>query len=130
MDYAVSIPRNLYLKNQTDRYAFREAFKDIMPISLYDLAGKEDTSWRNLEKKEQDPQEYTERKKRLVSMLNRESWNPYLNWEVLEKWADIPLAEADESQDMAMFVGIDACLGVQNLVTFSRAIEPKEDVKK
>jgi len=127
IDYAVSIPRHMYLKNQKNRYIFKETFQDIMPESLYNLTGKEDTSWRNAEKKEKDPAEYIERKKRLFGMLDREYWDKYLDWDVMETWANTSLDLADENQDMAMFIGIDACLGLQNLITFSRAIEPKEE---
>lgn len=122
MDYALSIPRHMYLKNQRNRYIFKETFKDMIPESLFELTGKEDTSWRNAEKKEKDPIEYSERKKRLVSMLDRAYWKEYLDWEVLETWADMPLAEADETRDFAMFSGIDNCLSLQNLITFSREI--------
>ena len=122
VDYAVSIPRHMYLKKQRNRYIFREAFKDIMPESLYELRGKEDTSWRNVEKEEQDATEYLERKKRLCAMLDREYWKEYLDWEYLAQWADTPLADADEANDFATFVGIDNCLSLQNLITFSRAI--------
>ncbi len=126
-DYAVSIPRNLYLKHGTNRYIFKETFKDIIPESLYTLTGKEDTSWRNVEKTEQDPVEYLERKQRLVGMLDRSYWDNYLAWDVLEQWSTSPLASADENQDNAMFSGVDACLSLQNLITFSRAIEPKDE---
>lgn len=127
IDYAVSIPRHLYLKHQTHRYLFREAFKDMMPESLYNLKGKEDTSWRNIEKKEKDSTAYLERKKRLLSMLDRAYWDRYLDWEVLEKWAELPLEAADEAYDRAMLAGIDNCLSHQNLITFSRTIDPKTE---
>lgn len=125
-DYAVSIPRHMYLKHQRNRYIFKEAFKEMIPESLYNLTGKEDTSWRNVEKKEKDPVEYLERKQRLVGMLDREYWRGYLNWEVLDSWKNKPLEESDETYDFAMLSGIDACLSLQNLISFSRAIEPKE----
>lgn len=120
MDYALSIPRHMYLKHQRNRYIFKETFKDMIPESLYELTGKEDTSWRNVEKGEKDPKEYSERKKRLVSMLDREYWKEYLDWEVLDSWAEVALAEADEARDFAMFSGIDNCLSLQNLITFSK----------
>lgn len=126
-DYAVSIPRNLYLKHGVNRYIFKETFKDIVPESLYTLTGKEDTSWRNVEKKEEDSEEYLKRKQRLADMLDRAYWGAYLNWNEIEAWAKIPLTAADGSYDKAMYSGIDACLSLQNLIAFSRAIEPKED---
>jgi len=126
-DYAVSIPRNLYLKHGINRYIFKETFKDMIPESLYTLTGKEDTSWRNVEKKEKDPVEYLERKKRLTGMLDREYWKDYLDWNMLEQWADAPLGQTEEMYDEAIFMGIDSCLSLQNLIAQSRAIKPKEE---
>lgn len=122
IDYAVSIPRHMYLKKQKNRYIFREAFKDIMPESLYNLRGKEDTSWRNAKGKEKDPTEYLERKKRLLGMLDRKYWDKYLEWKALEEWADIPLDVSDEMRDFAIFSAIDNCLSLQNMIQFSREI--------
>ena len=56
----------------------------------------------------------------MVSMLDREYWKEYLDWEVLDSWAEVALAEADEARDFAMFSGIDNCLSLQNLITFSK----------
>jgi len=127
IDYAISIPRHMYLKNRKNRYLFREAFKDIMPESLYNLKGKEDTSWQNVETKEKDPIAYKEKKQRLLDMLDKKYWDRYLDWEVLEAWAEIPLESADGMRDHAMFDSIDSCLSLQNLITFSRKIKPQED---
>lgn len=126
-DYAVSIPRNLYLKHGTNRYIFKETFKDMVPESLYTLTGKEDTSWRNVEKPEQDPAEYLEHKQRLMNMLDKEYWAEYLNWDEIETWANTPLASSDEMFDKAMYGGIDSCLSLQNLITFSKAAKPVEE---
>ena len=116
----------MYLKNQKNRYIFKETFEDIMPESLYNLTGKEDTSWRSIEKKEKDPTEYLESKKRLVGMLDKAYWDTYLNWESINQWVSEPLDKSDGTRDFAMNYCIDNCLSFQNLITFSRAIEPKE----
>ncbi|MBQ8548166.1 MAG: asparagine synthase, partial [Lachnospiraceae bacterium] len=125
IDYALSIPRHMYLKEQKNRYIIREAFWDIIPESLYNLTGKEDTSCRNVEKTEVDIVEHVQKKNRLVGMLNREYWNGYLNWEELEDWASVA---AEEERDSAMFMGIDKCLSLQNLITFSRKVGEAESV--
>ncbi len=119
IDYALSIPRHMYLKEQKNRYIIREAFRDMIPKSLYNLTGKEDTSWRNVEKKKIDIKEHVEHKKRLIGMLDCAYWTRYLNWEELERWADIA---SEEERDSAMFMGIDKCLSLQNLITFSRNV--------
>ena len=41
MDFAVSIPRRLYRKKGIDRWIYREAFKDILPQSVYTLNAKD-----------------------------------------------------------------------------------------
>ncbi len=121
IDYALSIPRHMYLKNGKNRYIFKEAFKDIMPESLYNLTGKEDTSWQNMPSAKHDLDAHLERKKRLVGMLDKDYWDSYLDWSVLSEWA----CEADTSKnlDTAMLMGIDNCLSLQNVITFSRAIK-------
>ncbi len=129
IDYALSIPRHLYLRANKNRYIFREAFRDIMPDSLYRLTGKADTSWASVEKKEPDEQEnkeYMERKKRLFSMLDKERWEDYLDWEALEGWVNASRSKEEETRDMAYFFGIDYCLGFQNLVTFSKAVKEEK----
>ena len=63
------------------------------------------------------------KKNRLISMLDRTYWDRYLNWTVLEKWANTP---AEEERDSSVFMGIDNCLSLQNLITFSRKIEVTE----
>ncbi|MDC7292344.1 asparagine synthase-related protein [Butyrivibrio sp. DSM 10294] len=40
INYAVSIPRHLYINNCQKRYIYRQAFKDIMPTSLYESTNK------------------------------------------------------------------------------------------
>ena len=119
IDYALSIPRHMYLKNQKNRYIIREAFKDLIPESLYNLTGKEDTSWRNVEKPEIDIEEHVKHKNRLVAMLDRKYWDGYLNWEELTRWAN---TAAEEERDSAMFMGLDKCLSLQNLIAFSRKV--------
>lgn len=122
IDYALSIPRHMYIKNQKKRYIFREAFKDIIPQSLYELTGKEDTSWRNVDKTEPDEVEYKNRKKRLAEMLDKEYWKDCLDWEYLDKWTEEPYRSTDEMRDFSIFNGIDNCLSLQNMITFSRQI--------
>lgn len=125
IDYALSIPRHMFIKKQRARYLIRETFRDMIPESLYNLTGKEDTSWRNVENPEVDIEEYVRKKNRLVAMLDRTYWNRYLEWDVLEKWAN---TAAEEARDASMFQGIDNCLSLQNLIVFSRAIGVNREV--
>lgn len=126
IDFVLSIPRHMFIKNGKSRYIFREAFKDIMPKSLYNLSLKADTSWKNAEKKDQDINEYKERKKRLFGMLDRQYWEKYLNWDVISQWVDMPPAGQDDLRDKAMLAAIDNCLSLQNLIEFSKKAKLKD----
>lgn len=122
IDYAVSIPRHMYLKNQKNRYIFREAFKDIMPESLYTLDRKEDNSWNNLEREPQKEEDYLEQKKMVADMLDREYWSKYLNWETIDQWVGRKLHEADATFDKGMLICLSNCNKIQNIIERSRAV--------
>lgn len=116
IDYAVSIPRHMYLKNRTRRYIYREAFKDILPESLYTLNCKEDNSWKNRERVEQREEDYIDKKKRMVAMLEREYWERYLNFDRLEEWAATPYSEENTIRDKGVGRAISNCVLLQNAV--------------
>ena len=124
IDFALSIPRHMYIKHQKNRYIFREAFKDIMPESLYVLTHKEDKSWRNAEKPQKDESDYLARKQRIFSLLDKEYWAPYLILNTFEEWTIIPLDASDDMTDFSMFSALDKCLSFQNMIKFSRSIHP------
>lgn len=120
IDYAVSIPRRMYLKNQRKRYIFKEAFKDIMPESLYTLTEKKDNSWSNLEKKEQTEEEYFHQKEFYLRLLNREYWDDYFDWDELERWTKQERSEENTWTDKGIFRSISLCVLLQNVVTRSK----------
>ncbi len=122
IDYAVSIPRHMFLKNMKHRYIFREAFKDIMPVSLYNLNSKEDTSWNSIEKKPRDEKEHVERKKLLVGLLDKEYWSKYLNLELIDRWTTQSDNISDENLDKGMFLGISNCVQLQNMIKRSKEL--------
>ncbi len=90
IDFALSIPRHMYLKNRTNRYIFREAFKDIMPSSLYNLKTKEDVSPSSVPVK--NPDWYAIQKKNkeaIASLLNTPKWQNMLNFTEVKKWVNM-----------------------------------------
>lgn len=122
IDYAVSIPRHMYLKKQKKRYIFREAFKDIMPESLYTLDRKEDSSWNNLKREPIKEEDYLEQKKVLSDKLDRKYWERYLNFDVIDKWVLQKQGEVNSLFDNGMFMRISDCIKIQNLIERSRAL--------
>jgi asparagine synthase (glutamine-hydrolysing) len=86
IDFAISVPRHLYLKGNMNRYIFREAFKDLMPESLYNLRTKENNSIKNMRDKPNWFEDYKQLKLEVISLLDRDHWNNFLNFDVIEKW--------------------------------------------
>ena len=85
IDYAVSIPRYMYAYKGIKRYIYREAFKDIIPQSLYKLNDKEDMSLRNIPVRDNWQDEYALRKREIIEGLNREYWSKYLDFSMLDE---------------------------------------------
>lgn len=123
IDYAVSIPRHMYLKHQTRRYIFREAFKDMMPESLYTLDCKKARSWNNYVEEPLKEEVYLERKKKSLERLDRAYWEKYLNWDVLDAWAGQKSDEVDEMRDKAVSMCVSACVQLQNVIKRSKTVE-------
>lgn len=86
IDFAVSIPRHLYLNGTQNRYLFREAFKDIMPPSLYSLQYKEDNSHKNYVKNPDWYEEFSKIKNAVYQKLDRNYWKSYLNFDTIDAW--------------------------------------------
>ena len=85
IDFALSIPRHLYINGRQNRYIFREAFKDIMPKSLYELKAKEEASIKNLNPEDDWFIEYDRRKKEIIDHLDRSFWENYLDFDAIDE---------------------------------------------
>ena len=121
IDFAVSIPRYLYMRGRKNRYIFREAFKDIIPESLYKLNIKEDTSYKNMDPSADWYESYAKRKAEIINKLDRDFWGKYLNFEEIDKLskAGKPTDEeyADETRRLKPLL---LCALAQNLIEKSR----------
>ena len=123
IDFAVSIPRHLYLKGNRNRYIFREAFKGLMPKSLYNLRTKEDNSDKNKKGNPNWFKEFKQRKIELISILNRDYWKKYLDFDVIDKWMkeEEPSDEKRFESENKMYC-LFMCALAENLVKKSREI--------
>ena len=123
VDFALGIPRYLYHNWYYDRFIFREAFKDIIPHSLYKLRVKEDNSYKNLQKKEgqqiPDEAEIAKMKKRYAAMLDREYWKDCLDFEVLDDWAE---GKGRAEDEVPILTAVLSCIQAQLLVKRSREV--------
>lgn len=84
IDFALSIPRRLFLKREKNRYIFRQAFKDLLPESLYGLDEKQTASLDSIEAKKQD---YSEQLKTILELIDREYWSQFIDFDKLEEFS-------------------------------------------
>ncbi len=123
MDFAVSIPRNLYISEKYKRYIFRETFKDIMPQSLYKLNSKEDTSMRNVKVDPEWFKKYDRRKKEIIDHLDRDYWERYLDYSVIDSLykKGEPL-ECEYLDDMRHMKALLKCALAKNLLDSAKRL--------
>lgn len=123
IDFAVSIPRHLFLKGNKNRYIFREAFKDLMPKSLYNLRIKEDNSDKNKKGNPNWFEEYKQMKVDVITILDRDYWKKYLDFDVIDKWMkeEKPSDEKRSESENKMYC-LFLCAVAENLVKKSREI--------
>ena len=125
IDYAVSIPRYLYQKGNVKRYIFREAFKDIMPASLYNVSTKDTPS---MDKEEQDNTKdwfevISKYNKELMESLDREYWKNYLDYDVLDNWINSPRPSDEDKQSyLNVTIKLRDCLRFQSMVKTVKSI--------
>jgi asparagine synthase (glutamine-hydrolysing) len=99
LDYALSIPRVQFLGKQ-NRRIFREAFKDILPESLYYLDYKDIASNRDLKRKDDYQNTFKHRLDRVLALLDHDIWNKYLNLEYISKLQAVEEEGSDEDLRM------------------------------
>lgn len=125
VDYAVSIPRYMYLRGRTNRYIYREAFKDILPASLYRQRIKRDTSYENFPKDENWYEKYRKDKDYIYTHLKREMWEKYLDFDIIDKWykQGKPLTDEERGKDENIYGNLFLCMVIQNVIEKSKLIK-------
>lgn len=133
LDFALGIPRYLYFNWYYTRYIFREAFKDIMPNSLYYRRIKLSHSYDNLpENKEQEQAKTVEEakisekeaaikfRKSFLQELDKDYWKKYLDFDALNNWAEM---KSKPEYDEAIQRALDRCIQVRYMVKRSRELK-------
>ena len=107
-----------------NRYIFREAFKDIIPKSLYTLNVKSENS-REAEKRPDDWFEsYKKSKEETVSFLDEAVWSRYLSYDVIRKWLEALSRQRgkkeEEMDDMRIMYLLTQCAKAQNALEVAK----------
>lgn len=83
MDFAVSVPRRLFFDATRTRVLFREAFRDIMPDSLYSLTHKDTPSTRGLYTMDGFDAFFRTQLEQVLSLLDRKMWSDVFNFDAI-----------------------------------------------
>ena len=85
MDFAVSIPRHLYVSNGETRVLYRNAFADLMPDSLRRVSYKAMVSLRHIKSRNMDSDAYVINRGYIVNKLDPEYWRGILDLEAIAR---------------------------------------------
>ncbi|WP_029230969.1 asparagine synthase-related protein [Butyrivibrio sp. VCB2006] len=129
INFAVTIPRHLYIKHGQKRYIYREAFKDIMPKSLYEVTYKNTPSEEKKpedNEKEEDVDWFKDNQqslKNLFERLDKDFWAECLDFNEISKLTtcEDPGLEGKD-QYMAVLEHLGMLYQFQNIVTKVKAI--------
>lgn len=86
MDFAVSIPRHQYLTPVQNRAVFRNAFRDLMPDSLFRVSLKQTVSTSSLPDDPHQAERHQSIVSRLIDDMDRDYWESYLQLDHLESY--------------------------------------------
>lgn len=126
IDFALSIPRYQYLRGRKNRFIFREAFKDIMPLSLYKVTEKEDASSKSIKPDPNWFEAFQKWKFDVISLLKKEKWGHYIDFEKLEAFKNKGKPEDDDIyKDMMTLSALNICSMAQNALDKSREVSFK-----
>lgn len=121
MDFAVSIPRHLYLSPTENRVIYRKAFMDLMPKSLLEVHYKAMVSTRHLKRRNMSQEDYQINRSFLVSRLDPDYWAGILDLEAIARREQ---PEDPDSQEARSFRydthGLYRCILIQNTALMAK----------
>lgn len=116
LDYAISIPRRLYLRKSRNRLIFREAFDDLMPDSLRSVFYKDLASFRNDNSAKRVKVSFCNRVTYMLAVLDREQWKDVLDFDGLEALNDVQITNKDEVADWTLLLNkLEIAMMIQNV---------------
>ena len=114
VDYALSIPRYLYLNGGTNRYIYREAFKDIIPRSLYTCMNKDSPVTKPSE--DDGNARLMEAFKKNLAELDIDYWQKYMDFGKLNTLAEKEnLTENDPDKIVNVMILLGRLYRIQRL---------------
>ena len=116
LDFALSIPRRLYLRKNRNRLIFREAFDDIMPDSLRGVYYKDLASVRNDDPTHHVNVSFHNRIAYMLSVLDQKQWDEVLDFSALRALNDTQITNKDEIANWSLLLGkLEIAMLIQNI---------------
>lgn len=127
MDFAVSIPRALYFSSTMDRKIFRNAFRDIIPDSLYRVFYKDLASRRNRNVHSSITQDDARENLIVRDLLDRDYWGDILDWDAIDRLEPPSMDDpAAVSHFYISIANLTKCLLIQHVATRAQEIQHEQ----
>lgn len=121
MDFAVSIPRHLYVSAKETRVLYRNAFADLMPESLRRVSYKAMVSLRHIGSRNMDHDAYVINRDYIVNKLDPEYWQGILDLEAIARREQPQDPESDEARAFRMDTHmLYRCILIQNTAKLAK----------
>ena len=121
MDFAVSIPRHLYVSDKETRVIYRNAFADLMPESLRRVSYKAMVSLRHIGSRNMDHDAYVINREYIVNKLDPEYWRGILDLEAIARREQPQDPQSDEARAFRMDTHmLYRCILIQNTAKLAK----------
>lgn len=127
MDFAVSIPRRLYISRKGSRQIFRDAFADLMPKSLQEVRYKDMASNRNAEQSVNYLERFEAEKKWFLDMLDHDFWDGIINFDAIQKMERAPYRSKEYMIQNLLLSNLNRAILIQNCVKEAPRWKERED---
>lgn len=119
MEFALSIPRRLYVNQTETRLIFRETFGELMPKELSEVAYKCTASNMNRTRDDNYDQDFQENLDKILADLDREKWGAILDFDAIA--ALKPAAPGIDTTLMTMKLShLIRCIAIGRMQTDSK----------
>lgn len=128
LDFALSIPRHQFHNGYNNRYIYREAFLDMIPQSLRDMHYKDTPSQEDYMPELDLAVHFLETKAQLLGHLDRTFWEPYLNFDALERITlPQPYSRMDYIRASALLNEATLCAAIHHVIKNASAWRGNHD---
>ena len=121
IDFALSIPRRLYINQTDNRVIYRETFQDLLPASMRGGVRKATVSIKAILERADSAQHFLESRERLMDRLDRDYWKDTLNFDAIEALIPSPNPRDNKNEILDRIIGcLWQCVSIQKFQTAAR----------